>query len=75
MKKRINISIDEELYEESKKYISNLSAYLSTCIKRGIDYNKRLNKIVTFEKESNEKLKKEFGDIDIKDLMKELEEL
>lgn len=75
MKKRINITIDYELYEESKKYIDNMSAYICACLKRGIAYNKRNNNFSKKVKENIERNKKAFEDISIKDLMKDLEEL
>lgn len=36
MKKRINISIDYNIYQESKEYIHNLSRFLEKCLKNQI---------------------------------------
>ena len=75
MKKRINISIDYNLYLESKKYIDNLSSYFNSCLKRGIESNKRNNKLSKKINDNIERNKKAFEDISVADLMKDLEEL
>lgn len=51
MKKRINISIDQEVWKEAKKKINNLSAYLEKCLKNLTKTKKEINKE---EKKSSE---------------------
>lgn len=41
MKKRINISIDFNIYQESKEYINNLSRFLEKCLKNQIEKEKQ----------------------------------
>lgn len=41
MKKRINISIDYNIYQESKEYINNLSRFLEKCLKNQIEKEKK----------------------------------
>lgn len=41
MKKRINISIDYDIYQESKEYINNLSRFLEKCLKNQIEKEKQ----------------------------------
>ena len=42
MKKRINISIDYNIYQESKEYINNLSRFLEKCLKNQIEKEKKI---------------------------------
>ena len=41
MKKRINISIDYNIYQQSKEYINNLSRFLEKCLKNQIEKEKQ----------------------------------
>lgn len=47
MKERINISIEYSLISEIKElgYIHNLSRYLEKCLRKSLDYYKKVNNI------------------------------
>lgn len=46
MKTRYNISIDNEIMEEAKKTIPNISKYIEICL---LNHNKSVNNKKTFE--------------------------
>lgn len=37
---RVNISMDQELFQEQKKYIDNLSRFIQACVKNYVEYQK-----------------------------------
>lgn len=54
MKARYNISIDNEIMEEAKKTIPNISKYIEICL---LNHNKSINNKKTFEDRTKRDLK------------------
>ena len=69
MKKRINISIDYNIYQESKEYINNLSRFLEKCLKNQIEKEKQTIEQINCLKE------KGFTNEEINQFYKEREKL
>lgn len=69
MKKRINISIDYNIYQESKEYINNLSRFLEKCLKNQIEKEKKTIEQINCLKE------KGFTNEEINQFYKERDEL
>ena len=67
MKKRINISIDYNIYQESKEYINNLSRFLEKCLKNQIEKEKKTIEQINCLKEkgyTNEEINQFYKDRD-----------
>lgn len=67
MKKRINISIDNDIFIESKKYINNLSRFIEKCIKTQILREKQKQEnIINFEEKgyTNEEINQFYNERD-----------
>lgn len=67
MKKRINISIDNDVFIESKKYINNLSRFIEKCIKTQILREKQKQEnIINFEEKgyTNEEINQFYNERD-----------
>lgn len=67
MKKRINISIDYDIYQESKEYINNLSRFLEKCLKNQIEKEKQKIEQINSLKEkgfTNEEINQFYKDRD-----------
>lgn len=68
MKKRINISIDQEVWTEAKKKINNLSAYLEKCLKNLTKTKKEINKVEEKKSSEYDEITKEEFQTMLKDL-------